>query len=126
MLYIDGMNIGRGFNVVYDQSMLWHNQIDITYPLVNNVLALEGFVSASGVSQTLEDLNSFSDINWYFAGGAGIKMQIPGFPLGLYLVKNARMNSDTGFTWDGGFVMHSENRPNSGLKLVLAITTSLY
>lgn len=126
MLYIDGMNIGRGFNVVYDQSFLWHNQLDLTYPLVDQVVALEAFLSGSGVVQNLDDFDSFTDINWYLAGGAGIKMQIPGFPLGLYLVKNATINEANGFAWDGGFVFHSNNKPGSGLKLVLAITTSLY
>lgn len=126
MLYIDGMNIGRGFNVIYDQSFLWHNQLDLSYPLVYQVIALEAFASASGVVQNLEAFDSFGDINWYYALGAGIKMQIPGFPLGLYLVKNATMNSVNGFNWDSGFIFNSSNRPGSGLKLVLAITTSLY
>lgn len=126
MLYIDGMNIGRGFNVVYDQSFLWHNQLEVTYPLIDQVLGLEAFASATGIASDLEKLTSFSKINWYLAGGAGVKMQIPGFPLGLYLVKNATITEANGFAWDGGFVFHSNNRPNSGLKLVLAITTSLF
>lgn len=126
MLYIDGMNIGRGFNVVYDQSFLWHNQAELSYPLVTQVVALEAFASATGVAQELGDLAKFSDINWYFAAGAGIKMQIPGFPLGLYLVKNATINETNGFAWDSGFIFHSNEKPGSGLKLVLAITTSLF
>lgn len=125
MLYIDGMNIGRGFNVVYDQSFLWHNQIELSFPIVYQVVAVEGFLSATGVVQDLESLNKFSNINWYFAGGLGIKMMIPGFPLGLYLVKNATV-IDNHFAWDGGFLFSRKNHPESGLKLVLAITTSLY
>lgn len=127
MLYIDGMNIGRGFSVEYDKSFMWHNQIELTFPLVYQVLALEGFVSATGVTSDLEELNSFSNIDWYLAGGFGIKMMIPGFPLGLYLVKNATIGVDgNGFAWEPGFLFSSKNRPDSGLKLVLAITTSLY
>ena len=126
MLYIDGMNIGRGFNVVYDQSFLWHNQAELSFPLVDQVLALEAFASATGVAQNLSDLSAFSDINWYIAAGAGIKMQIPGFPLGLYLVKNATINATNGFAWDSGFIFHSNDKPGSGFKLVLAITTSLF
>lgn len=125
MLYIDGMNIGRGFNVVYDQSFLWHNQIELSFPIVYQVVAVEGFLSATGVVQDLESLNKFSNIDWYFAGGLGIKMMIPGFPLGLYLVKNATV-IDNQFAWDGGFLFSRKNHPESGLKLVLAITTSLY
>lgn len=126
MLYIDGMNIGRGFNVVYDQSFMWHNQFELTFPLVYQVVALEAFASATGVTADLEDLNSFSNINWYFAAGCGIKMMIPGFPLGLYLVKNATVLDNNGWAWESGLLFSSKNRPGSGMKLVLAITTSLY
>ncbi len=120
MLYIDGMNIGRGFDVIYDKAFLWHNQIDLTYPLVYQMLAAEGFVSASGVTDEIAELSSFRNIDWYFAAGIGVKMQIPGFPLGLYLVENWTWNNNEGFRWV------STGIGNSGLKLVLAITTSYY
>ena len=120
MLYIDGMNIGRGFDVIYDKAFLWHNQVDLTYPLVYQMLAAEGFVSATGVTDEISELSSFKNIDWYFAAGAGIKMQIPGFPLGLYLVENMTWNQNEGFQWD------SSGIGNTGLKLVLAITTSYY
>ena len=120
MLYIDGMNIGRGFDVIYDKSFLWHNQIDLTYPLIYQMLAAEAFASATGVTDEISELSSFRNIDWYFAVGAGIKMQIPGFPLGLYLVENWTWDDSTGGKWD------SSGIGNTGLKLVLAITTSYY
>ena len=120
MLYIDGMNIGRGFDVIYDKSFLWHNQIDLTYPLIYQMLAAEAFASATGVTDEISELSSFRTIDWYFAVGAGIKMQIPGFPLGLYLVENWTWDDSTGGKWD------SSGIGNTGLKLVLAITTSYY
>ena len=120
MLYIDGMNIGRGFDVIYDKAFLWHNQIDLTYPLVYQMLAVEGFASATGVTGEISDLDSFRNIDWYFAIGAGIKMQVPGFPLGLYLVENFTWDRNRGGRWD------SSGIGNTGLKLVLAITTSYY
>lgn len=130
LLYIDGMNIGRGFTSSEDEfyynTFLWHNQVELTYPLVKNVMALEGFVSATGALQELEELNKFSNINWYFAGGIGIKMQVPGFPLGLYLVKNATLRSGESFAWEPGYIFHSDKRAGSGMKIVLAITTSLF
>ncbi len=126
MLYIDGMNIGRGFDVVYDKAFLWHTQLDLTFPIVNQIVAVEGFVSATGVTGDLDELSSFSNIDWYFAGGIGLKMQIPGFPLGLYIVKNATWTHDRNFQWESGMLFADSNRPGSGLKIVLAITSSLY
>lgn len=118
MLYIDGMNTGRGFDPETDLSFLWHNQLELSYPLVLDVLNAEAFISATGVTTTLRELSSFSNIDWYFAAGAGIKMRIPGFPLGLYIVKNATV-LDGEFAWSSGYIP-------GGLKLVLAISTSIY
>ena len=125
MLYIDGMNIGRGFSVVYDQAFLWNNQIDLTYPLAEDVLSVEAFASATGVHSDLASLNGLSSINWYMAGGVGLKMEIPGFPLGLYLVKNATIKDGEGWKWQNG-ALFSNKSEGSGLSLVLAITTSIY
>lgn len=123
MLYIDGMTIGRGFETVADQAFLWDNTIEISYPIAVNVLQAEAFISATGVSSRLDSISS--GLNWYFAGGAGIKLKISGFPLGLYLVKNATYNVDsTGFAWRGGSYFHG-NSATSGMSLVLAISTSL-
>jgi outer membrane protein insertion porin family len=125
MLYIDGMNIGRGFDVVYDLSFLYDNQVSISIPIAENLLSAEIFASATGAVSDLSDLNGFSSLDWYFAMGAGIKLKIPGFPLGLYLVKNATAYSGSSFAWDAGSIFTTSS-DTSGLKLVLAITTTLY
>ncbi|MFA7117539.1 MAG: outer membrane protein assembly factor BamA [Sphaerochaetaceae bacterium] len=128
MLYIDGMNVGRGFNVIYDQSFLWDNQISIGAPLVHNVLNWEVFVSATGIASEYYTVftKGFSSINWYYALGAGIKLKIPGFPLALYLVKNAKMLSGGSFSWVGGSIFANSSDSTSGLKLVLAINQTIY
>ena len=128
MLYIDGMTIGRGFNTVVDQSFLWDNMLEISYVLVKNVLQAELFVSGTGVNSELSDIKN--GINWYFAAGGGIKLKISGFPLGLYLVKNATYkfqnpyDTERSFRWLGGNYFHGRSE-TSGMSLVLAISTSL-
>ena len=123
MLYIDGMNIGRGHSLKLWNSFLWHNQLEINYPLVENVLSAEIYASGTAV---IEDLNrlSWNSLNWYFSAGAGIKLKIPGFPLGLYLCKTSKIENGA-FSWDGGPIFGT-SKSGSGLKLVLAITTSIY
>ncbi len=119
MLYIDGMNIGRGFDSVTHLSFLWNNQIELSYPIVLDILNVEAFASATGVTETLAELASFDNIDWYFAFGAGIRLSIPGFPLGLYIVKNATLIEQQ-WQWDNDGIIPG------GLKLVLAISTSIY
>lgn len=121
MLYLDGMNIGRGFSTVYDQSLVWHNQIDLSYPIAINLLSIEAYISATGAIRDLELVGSGEvdgQLHWYFSGGAGLRLRIPGFPLGLYLVKTAEYTKTNGFTWNSGDIF--------GMSLVLAITTSIY
>ncbi len=125
MLYIDGMNIGRGFSVVFDQSLLFDNQLSISWPLAHNVLSAEIYTSATGVIPTLEDFSGLDSLAWYYSMGAGIKLKIPGFPLGLYLVKNATYIDNT-FSWSQNNTLFRSSNPDSGLSLVLAITTSFY
>ena len=130
MLYIDGMTIGRGFNSVVDQAFLWDNMLEVSYQLVENILQAELFVSATGVNSELSHIKS--GINWYFAAGGGLKLKISGFPLGLYLVKNATykfpnvgsVDGERSFSWVGGNYFHGSSE-TSGLNLVLAISTSL-
>ncbi|HKL57699.1 MAG TPA: hypothetical protein VJ854_04805, partial [Sphaerochaeta sp.] len=65
-------------------------------------------------------------LDWYFSMGAGIKLKIPGFPLGLYLVKNATY-MENAFAWsENNNLFKNSSNPTSGLSLVLAITTSFY
>lgn len=123
MLYIDGMNIGRGHSLKLWNSFLWHNQLELNYPLVENVISAEAYISGTAITEDLNTL-SFNTLNWYFSAGAGIKLKIPGFPLGLYLCKTSSI-VDGKFTFDGGPIFGNSSS-NSGLKLVLAITTSIY
>lgn len=115
MLYIDGMTIARGHSILTGQSFLWDNMLEVSYPLAKDILNLEAFVSATAVSDSLSKIGK-SD--WYYSAGAGLRLMISGFPLGLYLVKNATYTSaNNQFTWNNGSIL--------GMNLVLAISTSL-
>lgn len=126
MLYLDGMSIGRGFQPVFGQSFMWDTMLELTVPVVKNLLSAEVFTSATAISDQQISKISFPELNWYFSGGAGVKLSIPGFPLGLYLVKNATIKDGNSFTWESGQLFNPNNQKGHGLSIVLAITTSLY
>lgn len=117
MLYLDGMNTGRGFSTKLWQSILWHNEVALSYPIVRNILNFEAYISADGANEYLSGLKGLGDMHWYFSTGFGIKLKISGFPLGLYWVKTAEFN-DGDFWFNNGGVL--------GGSIVLAITTSIY
>ena len=125
-LYIDGMNIARGWSTVYNLEFLWDNMLEFSMPISEKVLWAEAYISATGFKSDLDDVTSLGINDFYFSTGVGIRLAIPGFPLGLYLTKNFTVDESGGFHWIPGEILANPDDSESGLKLVLAITTSLY
>ncbi len=126
-LYIDGMNIVRGIDSpIYNLEFLWDTSVDVSVPIVKNVLSGETYLSATGYKSSYEDSLSLGLTDFYFSTGAGVKLTIPGFPLGLYLTKVFSFGDDNQIVWQKGEIFHNADKPTSGFNLVLAITYSLY
>jgi outer membrane protein insertion porin family len=131
MLYIDGTTIALGHNSVQNQSVLFDNKASLEYSIVDNLVSWDTFISATGISpDNLWDDNF--NMDWYFAAGTGLKIKIPGFPLGLYLVKNATIlnSEDAGFAFNekSSLFDFSDDGKGfwNGVNLVLSISTSLF
>ncbi len=125
-LYIDGMNVARGKSPVYNLEFLWDNALEFSMPIAEKILWGEIYISATGYKSNLDNVASMDISDYYFSTGAGIRLAIPGFPLGLYLTKNFYFDEGKNFKWVGGDILKNPDNDDSGLKLVLAITTSLY
>ncbi len=124
-LYIDGMTLARGITPQFYKEFLWDSSLDVSMQIAQNVLWGEAYVSATSVLGDLAEFGT-TPLDWYFSAGVGIRLKVPGFPLGLYLVKNAMIENGGAFTWDGGAIFGSSSDETKGMKLVLAITTNLY
>ena len=124
-LYIDGITIARGVSAEFYKKFLWDNSLEFSIQIAENVLWGEVFVSGTAVSDEIHTISGLGSLDWHFAAGAGIRLKIPGFPLGLYLVKNANLISGKPFTFEGGSIF-GDGSSTSGLTLVLAITTSIF
>lgn len=124
MLSIDGMITARGFDASYDYSFMWDNIFEFGVPIVANVINAEVFTSITGVIDSMDDLKGLNSLIWDGAIGLGVKLKISGFPLGLYLVKNYTIVGGE-FSWLPGTIFKRDGDDASGLKLVLAISTSL-
>ncbi|MCY1151831.1 MAG: outer membrane protein assembly factor BamA [Sphaerochaetaceae bacterium] len=132
MLYIDGASIALGHDVEDDLYFLFDNKFSLEYTLVKNILAWDTFVSATAATESYDDIAAFQNWDWYFAAGTGLKIKISGFPIGLYLVKDATLlNSDgDGFEYVEGslfnFADSDENSIFNGVNLVLSFTSNLF
>jgi outer membrane protein insertion porin family len=125
-LYIDGMNVARGKSPDYNLEFLWDNALEFSMPIAERILWGEIYISATGYKVNLDEISSMDISDYYFSTGAGIRLAIPGFPLGLYLTKNFNFDKNKDFHWVGGDILKNQDNEESGLKLVLAITTNLY
>lgn len=127
-LYIDGMNTVRGIDSpVYNLEFMWDTMLSITIPLVKNVLDGDIYTSATIYNSEWQDTFDLSQKNYYFSTGAGIKLDIPGFPLGLYLSKVYYYDDDSdSIVFQQGDVFNFTDSDEGGLNLVLAITYNLY
>ncbi len=126
-MYIDGMNIVRGIDdPIYNLEFLWDTTLDVTVPIVKNVLSGEIYASATGYKSNVEDSTELSIQDFYFSMGGGVKLAIAGFPLGIYLTKVLSFDENNDPVWQAGDIFSNDSNDSSGLNLVLAITYSLY
>ncbi|MDR2048233.1 MAG: BamA/TamA family outer membrane protein, partial [Treponema sp.] len=94
-LSIDGMFIGRGW---YDERInsrgyaLWENWLELRFPLVPNLLALDWFFDADVAKKTPEDFfNNLSVEDWRFSLGGGIRFTIPQFPFRFLVARRFKI-----------------------------------
>lgn len=125
-IYIDGMNVARGSSPLYNLEFLWDNSFEFSMPISEKVIWAEAYASATGYKSDLADVNNLGISDFYFGTGLGIRLAIPGFPLGLYLTKNFYFDDGGTFHWVPGEILANPDDDESGFKLVLAITTSIY
>lgn len=127
MLYIDGMTIALGHDVLTDQAFLFDNKLSVETTLVDKMVAWDTFVSATTVKEYLSEMTGDpSDYTWYLAAGTGVKVKIPSLPIGLYLVKDATWTASDGFSWDDGSLFDFGSGIFNGMKIVLSISTNLF
>lgn len=125
-LYTDGMTIARGWPIDRGNEALWDNWVELRFPINDQVLWSDLYISSTGAWDTLEGFNDFGIEDFKFSMGGGIRLIIPGLPLGLYLVKTFSFDQNGSVIWDGGPIFGDQDDPTAGLKLTLSLTTGLF
>ena len=129
MLYTDGMNIARGWGFRQDGQAMWDNWIELRMPIAEQVLWGDLFLSGTGFwqdrTEVIPDIRSGDMSNFMFSLGGGIRFTIPGLPIGLYFTKRFEF-IDGDLTWIAGDIFRDEDRPDSGVDLVIAFQFGLF
>ena len=117
------MNIARGWETLYDLEFLWDTSLEFSMPISEQILWAEAFISGTGYKSNYDEIHTLGINDFKFSSGIGIRLSIPGFPLGLYLTKGFEFDSNNNFVWQEGSLF---TNVLDGFKLVLAITSNLY
>ncbi len=127
LLYTDGMNIARGWPRDFDGQAMWDNWLELRIPIAEQVLWSDIFFRTTGFWNDRDNFGFFNESpeNYYFSYGAGIRFTIPNLPLGLYLTKLFKLDSDGKVQWEGGPIFSDPDDPESGWRLVLTINIDL-
>jgi outer membrane protein insertion porin family len=115
---VDGMFVGRGWNLRQRGKVLWDNKLEFRMPLVENALWWTIFyVDMVGLWQDGDDFLRLDDNNFFYSMGTGIRLVIPGVPLRLYFSKRFKI-VDGAFLWQEGNLKFWEG---ASLDLVFSI-----
>lgn len=101
-LYIDGMFYGRGWSLYNDKDgrgrgrALWNNSVELRWPVVPGILAIDAFFDASMIKnepgQVFSDFGNSKD--WYFSYGPSIRFCLQQIPLRFLFVSKFQVGDN--------------------------------
>lgn len=115
LLYIDGMNVARGWPLIKEQEAVWDNRLELRIPIAEQFLWWTFFFDAAASWNKLEFMSDTSIEDFYFSLGGGIRFTIPQFPIRLYMAQRFQIE-DGKLHWIDG------NMPFFGLRLDFVIS----
>ena len=121
MFYIDGLTMARGWERVYDGQALWDNWVELRIPIMARFLWWDFFYSFTGIWPDRASFKKFDKHDFYFSLGGGLRLTIPGIPIGFYFVKRYQY-IDNKIVWHEGPLFSN----SMGLDFVIGFTPSFY
>jgi outer membrane protein insertion porin family len=101
LLYVDGWNIARGWDLERDKYALWDNRLELRMPISEQLLWWVFFFDAVAAYDTVADMKGMHIDDFLFSFGGGLRFSIPQFPIRLYLAKRFNTVGGVGQWQDG-------------------------
>jgi outer membrane protein insertion porin family len=101
LLYVDGWNIARGWDLERDKYALWDNRLELRMPISEQLLWWVFFFDAVAPYDAVADLKGMNIDDFLFSFGGGLRFSIPQFPIRLYLAKRFK-TVDGAVQWQDG------------------------
>ena len=129
LLYIDGMTVALGWPRVLGGQSRWDSRMNLTMPIFEQFLWFDNFLSATVLylrdeidpKQGLKEFEDMQLEDFKFSVGSGLKLTIPGIPLGFYFTKRFRI-IDERIVREPGPLFKDKDDDRSGLDFVIAFT----
>ncbi len=105
LLYVDGMTSGRGWRPstnLQNGFSSWYVNFEFRLPVVENFLWFDTYLDTFVFRQQNVPLFPVQLQDWYFAWGLGLRITNPQLPLGFYLAKPFRYDSNGQVLWEKG------------------------
>lgn len=125
LLYTDGMVVAKGWPLKRDGKLLWNSWIELRMPIVPGYISFNSFFSGAALYTELDDIKAMEIGDFNFSFGGGLQLELPTFPLGIYLVKRFRL-PDWKMEWQAGELMKIGGQPDSGVDFVISFTFSYF
>ena len=87
LLYVDGWNVARGWELERDKRALWDNRLELRMPISERLLWWVFFFDAVAAYDQVAELKGMHIDDFRFGFGGGLRFSIPQFPIRLYLAK---------------------------------------
>ncbi len=97
LLFSDGMNIMRGWSIETGLYAIWQNMIELQMPIYEKYVWSDLFFEATGIWRSYDQLSNsngnkdYLEDNFYFTLGGGLRLTVPGLPIGFYLAKRFKI-----------------------------------
>ncbi|MCL2294778.1 MAG: outer membrane protein assembly factor BamA [Spirochaetes bacterium] len=121
MFHIDGLTMARGWERQFDGQVLWDNWAEIRIPIMARFIWWDFFYSATGMWPDRELFRTFDKHDFLFSLGGGLRLTIPGIPIGFYFVKRHQF-IDNNIVWHNGPLFAN----SLGLDFVIGFTPSFF
>jgi outer membrane protein insertion porin family len=87
LLYIDGMNTGRGWSPIWDGEVMLDFAAELRHPLVRQLLWFTWFFDAVAMLNDWQTLGTLTGDDFYMSFGFGLRVTMSGLPIRVYLAQ---------------------------------------
>ena len=119
------MQIARGWGYQTGGMSRWNNWIELRMPIMEQYLWWDFFFSGTAMWEDNAYIKDTTVDDFMFSFGGGLRLTIPGFPMGFYLTKRFRTDvANKDVLWQTGNI--GGVNEGGGIDFVISFTYEIF